>query len=118
MVSNSVEEYIEKFGSSKKDISNFVAFMEAEFPNVAPKITYSMPVWWAGKKLYDGYIGISAARAHYSIHFGEETYIAKLKEALPDSSFGKRCVNVKYGDESAITVVKKYVKEYFSSALK
>lgn len=77
-----------------------------------------MPMWWASSKLYEGYIGISAAREHYSIHFGDEGYIAKLKAALPSSGFGKRCVNVKYGDEETIKVVKKFVQEYFESVLK
>jgi uncharacterized protein YdhG (YjbR/CyaY superfamily) len=115
---STVTEYIDSLGDKKQYFLDFVSFMKAEFPNITPKISYAMPVWWAGEKIYEGYMGISAAKAHYTIHFGEEAVIEKLKAALPDSKFGKRCVHVKYKDESALPIVRQYVKEYFSSVVK
>jgi len=76
-----------------------------------------MPMWWAGDKMYDGYIAISAAKNHYSIHFYDENYISKLKKMLPECSFGKRCINIKYGDKDSISIVKQNVKEYFAGVI-
>lgn len=67
--------------------------------------------------MYYGYVAISAAKKHYSIHFHDEGYLLKLKKDLPNCSFGKRCINVKYGDEQSISVVKQHVKDYFNSIL-
>ncbi|MDT8718456.1 DUF1801 domain-containing protein [Clostridium sp. 19966] len=113
----SVNEYINSLDENvKKDVSDFENFMKAEFPSIVPKISYSMPMWWAGDKMYDGYVAISAAKKHYSVHFYDENYISRLKEVLPNS-FGKRCINIKYGDESTISIVKENVRQYFNSIL-
>ena len=72
--------------------------MEIEFPQIVLKICFAMPMWWAGSKMYDGYVAVSAAKKHYSIHFHDGNYISKMKEELPNCTFGKRCINIKYGD--------------------
>ena len=114
----SIDEYINSLDeNSKKYISDFISFMKAEFPQINGKISFSMPMWWAGEKMYDGYVAVSAAKKHYSIHFYEESYINKLKDTLPQCTFGKRCINIKYGDENAVSIVKKNVSEYFHSIL-
>lgn len=76
-----------------------------------------MPMWWVGMKMYDGYVAISAAKKHYSIHFYDENYLLNMKKVLPNCSFGKRCINIKYGDEQSISAVKQNVKDYFNSIL-
>lgn len=101
----------------KGHIEEFAVFMKNEFPNITPKICFAMPMWWLGPKMYDGYVGASAAKKHYSIHFHNEDYISSLKEALPNCTFGKRCINIKYGDEQSIAIVKQNVKDYFNSVL-
>lgn len=113
-----VNEYIDNLeDGEKKYIADFYEFMKKEYPQIIPKISFSMPMWWAGPKMYNGYIAISAASKHYSVHFGDENYMNELKKVLPDCSFGKRCVNVKYGDDASITVVKQYVKQYLNGIL-
>lgn len=67
--------------------------------------------------MYDGYVAVSAAKKHYSIHFYDENYIFRMKEELPDCTFGKRCINVNYGDEHAVSVVKQNVSKYLKSIL-
>ena len=115
MGSDSVNDYIDYLDENvNKHIYDFVAFMKTEFPNINPKICFAMPMWWAGAKMYDGYVAISAAKKHYSIHFHDESYLLKLKDRLPNGKFGKRCINIKYGDEETISVVKQTIKEYFS----
>lgn len=114
----SITDYIDSLDENgKESVSVFAAFMKTEFPKIAPKISFAMPMWWAGLKMYDGYVAISAAKKHYSIHFHDEDYILKLKKALPNCSFGKKCINIKYGDEQSLSVVKQNVKDYFNSIL-
>lgn len=114
----SIEDYINSLDENRrKCIQEFIDFMKDEFPKVTPKICFSMPMWWAGMKMYDGYIAISAAKKHYSIHFHDEDYILNLKKVLTNCSFGKRCVNIKYGDEQPVSLVKQSVKDYFGSIL-
>lgn len=114
----SINEYINNLDeNAKKYIFDFENFMKAKFPQITPKICFAMPMWWAGAKMYDGYVAVSAAKNHYSIHFHDENYISKLKEALPNCTFGKRCINIKYGYEHAISIVKQNVCEYFNGIL-
>lgn len=114
----SINEYINSLDeNAKKDVSDFENFMKAEFPQIVPKISFSMPMWWVGPKMYDGYVAVSAAKKHYSVHFHDENYISQLKSLLPNCTFGKRCINVKYGDKDTISVVKQNVSEYFNKIL-
>lgn len=114
----SVDEYLNSLnGIQSSAVCDFIAFMQTEFQKLAPKILYSMPMWCTGAKMYDGYVAVSAAEKHYCVHFLDENYIDKLKEMLPDCKFGKRCVNIKYGDDKSVTVVKKAVKVYISSIM-
>jgi Domain of unknown function (DU1801). len=115
----SVDEYINSLDENKKEcVCDFVAFMKAEFPEITPKICFAMPMWWVGVKMYDGYVALSAAKEHYSIHFLDEDYILNIKKVLPNCGFGKRCINIKYGDDKSISVVKQYVKDYLDSKLR
>jgi uncharacterized protein YdhG (YjbR/CyaY superfamily) len=114
----SIDGYINSLDENGKVcVYEFVAFMKTEFPKITPKISFAMPMWWAGMKMYDGYVAISAAKKHYSIHFHDENYLLNLKKVLPNCSFGKRCINIKYGDEQSIIVVKQSVKDYFNGIL-
>jgi len=110
-----VDNYLNNLSEiAKEAVVSFVDFMKAGFPQINPKICFAMPMWWAGQKMYDGYVAISAAKNHFSIHFHDEQYIEKLKTILPGCSFGKRCINIKYGDEPAFIKTKLTVNNYFS----
>ena len=114
----SIDDYINSLDESgKRSVHEFIAFMKSEFPKITPEISFAMPMWWVGEKMYDGYVAISAAKKHYSIHFHNENYLLNMKKVLPNCGFGKRCINIKYGDEQAISVVKQNVKDYFKSIL-
>ncbi len=115
---STIDEYINTLDMNKKSyINEFVVFMKTSFPKITPEICYSMPMWCVGAKMYNGYVAVSAADKHYSVHFLDESYIIKLKEMLPNCSFGKRCINIKYGDDQTIAVVMQVVNEYLSSIL-
>jgi uncharacterized protein YdhG (YjbR/CyaY superfamily) len=114
----SINDYMSSLDvSQKKHISDFEDFMKIEFPQIVPKICFAMPMWWTGPKMYDGYVAASAAKKHYSIHFHDENYISKLKELLPNCTFGRKCINVKYDDEHTISIVKQMVSQYLNSIL-
>lgn len=58
----SISDYINSLEeSAKADVSEFISFMNLEFPHIIPRISFSMPMWWLGPKMYDGYVAVSAA---------------------------------------------------------
>lgn len=117
MAFNTINDYVESLDEGGKRCANsFITFMRNEFPKITPKICFAMPMWWLGVKMYDGYVAISVAKKHYSIHFHDENYLSRLKENLPKCKFGKRCINIKYGDEQTFSDVKQTIKDYFNSA--
>ncbi|MCL2031723.1 MAG: DUF1801 domain-containing protein [Methanomassiliicoccaceae archaeon] len=108
-----ISEYVNSLNENGgKAVIKFIDFMNAEFPDIEPAISYGMPMWKFGAKLYDGYVAISAAKGHFSVHFYDEARISDLSELLPGCTFGKRCVSIKYGDENSTARVMQSVKEY------
>lgn len=108
-----VSEYInglEKEG--QESVLAFIEFMKEEYPDLTLKISFSMPMWYMGAKMKDGYIGISAAKNHYSIHFSNEEFIKLLKEELPLCKGGKRCININYKDKTSIQVIKNKISTF------
>ena len=74
-----------------------------------------MPMWLLGKQMKDGYVAISAAKNHFSIHFSDEKFVERLAEKLPACKKGKRCINVKYGDETSFSAVKESIRDFLNS---
>ena len=113
MKTTTVPEYTDTLSTNGKEaINSFITFMQTEFPQISPVISYGMPMWKLGKKMYNGYVAVSAAKEHYSVHFYEESRISDLSKLLPHCTFGKRCINIKYGDEETSEIVKNSVKDY------
>lgn len=109
----SMEEYIDSLSEEgKKYVKWFVEFMEEEYPQLKAKISFSMPMWWKGEKMRDGYVAVSAAKNHVSIHFSDENFVGFLCERLPDSKRGKRCVNICYRDDASFQTVLEGVKQF------
>ena len=102
----SVSEYVASLNEEQRwHVSAFIDFMSAEYSQLIPKISFSMPMWLLGKKMYEGYVAVSAAKNHFSIHFSDEAFLNHLAESLPNCKKGKRCINIKYGDESSLRAV-------------
>ena len=109
----SVSEYVASLNEEQRQhVSAFIEFMRAEYPQLTPKISFSMPMWLLGKKMYEGYVAISAAKAHFSIHFSDEEFLNRLAESLPACKKGKRCINIKYGDEASLRAVEESVGDF------
>lgn len=113
---NSVSEYIEGLNENgKKHVNEFIEFMGHEYPHLNHKICFSMPMWFVGTKMKEGYIGISAAKNHYSIHFSSEDFVVQLSKKLPSCKTGKRCINVKYGDDTSFHIVKENITDFLNT---
>ena len=70
-------------------------------------------MWLAGDKMREGYVAVSAAGRHVSIHFSDEDFVQTLGRRLPACRTGKRCISVKYGDEDSYAAVKAAVAAFF-----
>ena len=113
MSAASVSEYVASLSEEQRRyVSAFIDFMSAEYPQLIPKISFSMPMWLLGKKMYEGYVAISAAKAHFSIHFSDEEFLNRLSDRLPACKKGKRCINIKYGDEVSLHAVEKSIGDF------
>ena len=57
MGASSVSEYVASLNEEqRRHVSAFMDFMSAEYPQVIPKISFSMPMWLLGKKMNEGYL--------------------------------------------------------------
>ena len=109
----SVSEYVASLNKEqRRHVSAFIDFMSAEYPQLIPKISFSMPMWLLGKKMYEGYVAVSAAKSHFSIHFSDEEFLNRLSESLPTCKKGKRCLNIKYGDEASLRAVEERIGDF------
>ena len=109
----SVSEYVASLNEEqKRHICPFIEFMNAEFPQLSNKISFSMPMWLVGKKMNEGYVAVSAAKKHFSIHFSDEEFLNRLAESLPACKKGKRCINIKYGDKPSLHAVEASISDF------
>ncbi len=115
MAITSVFEYFESLNAEqKRHIGDFIKFMNAEYPQLPLKISFSMPMWLAGRRLVDGYVAVSAAKDHFSIHFSDEEFVNHLAESLPSCKKGRRCVKLQYGDALSFDFVKESVHVFLN----
>ena len=109
----SVSEYMASLNEEqRRHVSAFIDFMGAEYPQLTPKISFSMPMWLLGKKMYEGYVAVSAAKSHFSIHFSDEAFLNRLAESLSACKKGKRCINIKYGDKPSLHAVEASISDF------
>ena len=102
----SVSEYVASLNEEqRRHVSAFIDFMSAEYPQLTPKISFSMPMWLLGKKMYEGYVAVSAAKNHFSILFSDdqiavpgmlEQTIQRARHAI----FTKRCNRLQFADDA------------------
>lgn len=112
----SISEYVALLNEEQQRHSNaFLEFMNTKYPKLTNKISFSMPMWLLGKKMKDGYVAISAVKNHFSIHFSDEAFVERLAENLPACKKGKRCINIKYGDDALFSAVKERIRDFLSS---
>lgn len=90
----SISEYVALLNEEQQQyILAFLEFMNTEYPQLTNKISFSMPMWFLGKKMKDGYVAISAAKNHFS----DEKFVERLAETLPACKKGKRCIQSSAG---------------------
>ena len=109
----SVSEYVASLNEEqRRHVSAFIDFMSGTYPQLTNKISFSMPMWLAGKKMNEGYVAVSAAKSHFSVHFSDEAFLNRLAESLPACKKGKRCINIKYGDEASLHAVEASIRDF------
>ena len=109
----SASEYVASLNEEQqRPINAFIEFMNVEYAQLTNKISFSMPMWLVGKKMNEGYVAVSAAKNHFSIHFSDEAFLNRLAERLPTCKKGKRCINVTYGDEQALRAVEESISNF------
>ena len=109
----SVSEYVASLNEvQRRHVSAFIEFMNAEYPQLTNKISFSMPMWLVGKKMNEGYVAVSAAKNHFAIHFSDEEFLNRLAESLPACKKGKRCINIKYGDKLSLHAVEASISDF------
>ena len=109
----SVEEYLDSLNENGKIyVKRFMEFMVQEYPQYTVRISFSMPMWWKGEKMKEGYTAVSAAGNHVTVHFSDEAFVRSLGEQFPDCKTGKRCINIRYQDEQSFLSVLEKVKEF------
>ena len=109
----SVSEYVASLTEEQqRPINAFIEFMNTEYAQLTNKISFSMPMWLVGKKMNEGYVAVSAAKNHFSIHFSDEAFLNHLAESLPTCKKGKRCINIKYGDTQSLYAVEESISDF------
>ena len=107
-----IEEYTSTLdGKAKLNLENFIKFMESSYPNIRPKISFSMPIWLKGTRMNEGYIAISHSKNYFSIHFSDEETVNHLSD-ITGCKHGKRCINISYENTSSFDTVKETVRQY------
>ena len=109
----SVSEYVASLNEEqRRHVSAFIDFMSGTYPQLTNKISFSMPMWLVGKKMNEGYVAVSAAKNHFSVHFSDEAFLNRLAESLPACKKGKRCINIPYGDEASLRAVEERIGDF------
>ena len=109
----SVSEYVASLNEEqRRHVSAFIDFMSGTYPQLTNKISFSMPMWLVRKKMNEGYVAVSAAKSHFSIHFSDEAFLNRLAEGLPTCKKGKRCINIPYGDDASLRAVEERIGDF------
>ena len=107
-----IEEYTSTLDEKARlNLENFIKFMESSYPNIRPKISFSMPMWLKGTRMNEGYIAISHSKNYFSIHFSDEETVNHLSD-ITGCKHGKRCINISYEDTGSFDTVKETVRQY------
>ena len=107
-----IEEYTSTLDEKAKlNLENFIKFMESSYPNIRPKISFSMPMWLKGTRMNEGYMAISHLKNYFSIHFSDEETVNHLSD-ITGCKHGKRCINISYEDTSSFDTAKETVRQY------
>ena len=107
-----IEEYTSILDEKARlNLENFIKFMESSYPNIRPKISFSMPMWLKGTRMNEGYIAISHSKNYFSIHFSDEETVNHLSD-ITGCKHGKRCINISYEDTSSFDTAKETVRQY------
>ncbi len=98
-------------GDGKACVSEMVAYMRRNYPNLEEVVSFQMPTYKLGTGKDRNYIAFSPAAKHFSLHTMDFDYIETLKTRLQKPGKGKGCVNVAFGDEEGKKVLLEAVSD-------
>lgn len=75
--------------------------MEMDFPQCTLCICFAMSRGKIYPKMRDGYVAVSTATYHVTIHVLNEMFIQNLKDCNISCKSRKGCVNIPYGDSDS-----------------
>lgn len=112
---SSLSEYISSLGDKEKEyILRFIKLMESEYPKLKLRFSFSMPMWWFGEKMKDGYVGVSATKSRFTLHVSSESYVRDIEKERPELNYGKQCVSISYKTEEDFLFLEKKAREFVS----
>ena len=112
---SSLSEYLSSLDDKEKDYTlQFISIIEKEYPNLKLRFSFSMPMWWFKEKMKDGYVGVSATKSRFTLHFSSESYVRDIEKERPDLTYGKQCVSISYKREDDFLFLQKKAKEFVS----
>ena len=88
-------------GPGREWLAGFLAHMAENHPDIAPVMFRRRPMFKVGKS----YVLFTVAKANFNVHTLNFDLIARLKPCLPQASFGKGSVQVKFADVAAKPVL-------------
>lgn len=113
---SSLSEYLSSLGDREKEFTlRFISFMEKEHPELKVRISFSMPMWWVKEKMKDGYVGVSASKSRFTLHFSSEAFTRSVEKERPDLKYGKQCVSIGYKNEEDYLFLERKALSFLSS---
>ncbi len=108
---DTVQEYLQSLeGGGKKLLSEFLGYMDENYPQLKPVMFRQRPMYKTGKS----YVYFTVAKEHFSVHTLNFELIERLKQTLATADFGKGCVKVRFADEGAVPVLKRLCDDIVS----
>ena len=112
---SSLSEYISSLGDKEKEyILRFIKLMESEYPKLKLRFSFSIPMWWFGEKMKDGYVGVSATKSRFTLHVSSESYVRDIEKERPELKYGKQCVSISYKTEEDFLFLEKKAREFLT----
>ncbi len=97
------QEYVDSLPSPGKDwLAEFLLYMGQRHPDLSPVMFRQRPMFKVGKS----YVLFSVADTHFTVHTLNFDLIEALRPQLKKASYGKGCVKIPFGEESAKPILK------------
>lgn len=106
MISNDVDQYINKFSGDKLDkLVELRQMIKSEFPFLVEKISYAMPSY----SFYGSVVHFASHQLHFGLYPGPEA-IKEYANELTDYETSKGAIKFPYGEALPMDTIKKVIQ--------